>query len=245
MGGDRDASIEGLKGWRAFLAVVGSGVLAAFIVVALVVGVFNMAFGGSSSSGDNPAIAKSREPRESTAPGVLNLCDLVEGQSLASAAPFNRIGDTENYSDTAEDNPGEDPRTVRDECSWEVASASGGNWIFSLSYVAIMEAKGNRRELANREYDRRVEDMSEELSSVTSEGSVERLEGKSRYAYGSTDSGGRAYRLVRMVKTGVYEITFKDPEDTGKDPVSEQDFRTQMQLVVPYLDTAFEHQIPD
>lgn len=243
MKGDNDSNHTGLRGWKALLVIVGSGILVSCLSVGLVIALLNAVLGGGSSPEENSSVAQSRKPRETTAPGVLNLCELVEGQSLASAAPYNRVDNGKDYSDTAEDAPGKKPRTVSDDCSWKVPSASGGNWMFDLTYVAYMDATKDRDKIADKEFVDRIENERQSYTSVESDGPVERFEGDAEYFYGTTDSESYAYSLTRKVKSGVYRIKF---EKSGKaSEETEQDFSTQANLVVPYLDTAFEHQIPD
>ncbi|RCV50053.1 hypothetical protein [Marinitenerispora sediminis] len=240
---------RGLRGWRAALVVVGSGTLAGLLVMALVVGVLRMLQSGASSTPSSTGQAvETRQPRETTAPGVLDLCELVQTQSLMSASPYNRTDDATRYEDTAEEEPELAPRTVTDECSWEVASSGGGNWRLTLSYRAFMSDSPDesRADLAAGEYSARSDSARAEFASIENEGPLDSSVGESHYVYGESRSGADAYAYVGLVKSGVFMIHVSGPEEIDNPPdIPEQEFRAEVRTVVPYLERAFERQIPD
>ncbi|MFC4560527.1 hypothetical protein ACFO4E_01525 [Nocardiopsis mangrovi] len=239
---------KGVRGWRAFLLVFGCGTTAALVFVAAIVGGARMLASGFSPSSPGPASGtESREPRETTPPELLDLCELVEAQSLMSASPYNRTSDDDVYSDTAVDDPEADPRTVSDDCAWEVTAGSTSVWDFELSYRAFLETEGNTslEELAEAEFSDRMDAAGEEIPTPDSEGAVPGMPGESHQVYDQSASSGDSYLVIRIMKSGVYQIKLTGPSESTAEPTSEQDFRQEALKVARYLDRAFERQIPD
>ncbi|MGI5120283.1 hypothetical protein ACQEU5_12210 [Marinactinospora thermotolerans] len=245
--GNGRSAKRGLRGWRAALVVVGAGVLAAFLMVGIVVGAVNLLLSSFTSPPPVEAAYETREPRETTEVGVLDLCELVQTQSLMSSSPFNRVDEGDDYRDTAADDPNLAPRTVSDSCTWDVPAGGGGNWKFSVSYIAYMSDgdEQGKGELAEGEFSREVDETRGGFSPVIAEGELGSVNGQSRYFYGDS-SGRRSYGAVRQVKSGVYVIRVSQASSgSSTEPTSEQEFRVAVQKVLPYLDRAFERQIPD
>lgn len=247
----RSKGKRGLYGWRAFFAVFGCGTLAAFVVMGVIVGVLNIFFSALTTPNQPeetlPQAVEPREDRETTKPGVLNLCELVEGRGLMSASTGNRGGEKDQYEDTALSDDEADPRTVSDSCLWEVNVGSTDVWDFQLDYVAYMETarQPGLVELAEQSFDEEVKEAENFLGEVEEEGSIETLKygGKGDYFY-SNSEGEERFVLVRLLKSGVYVVTFTNPgaEDGGG---SLQQFRTEAVKVAGAVDEAFERQIPD
>src|SRR5690606_31733096 len=180
--------------------------------------------GFSSSGADGGGVAiEARKPRESIAPGVLDLCELVESQSLMSASSVNRTDSRDSYRDDVD--PVLRVRTVEDDCTWEVVGAGGRLWDFNLSYVAFVEdgEKSSKEEMSVEEFSRRVEGASTYFSSISSEsGSA----GDGEWiSYGEFEEGVDGYVMIKKVKSGVFEVKVSGGEGVS---VLEQDFRVEV-----------------
>jgi predicted nucleic acid-binding Zn-ribbon protein len=238
---------QGVHGWRAFSLMFGCGTVAALVMVGGVVGIVRSLTSDSGVSGGEPGVVESRQPRETMPPELLDLCELVEAQSLMSASPYNRTEEEDDYIDTATGSEDVDPRTVSDECAWEVTAGSASVWQFELSYRAFIETEGpeSLSELADEEYRGRVDASAGEGPRPEAEGPVAGMSGESHYWYRTSDTDGDSYELVRIVKSGVYEVRLTGPDESTSEPVAEQDFRRELLQATPFLDRAFERHIPD
>ncbi|UPT22981.1 hypothetical protein FOF52_20215 [Thermobifida alba] len=236
---------QGLHGWRAFLVIVFSGGLAGVLFVAV-------AFGGvrsllssetslsSSGGGVGGNSVEPRKPRESIAPGVIDLCEIVEGKGLMSASSMNRVDSRKFYRDGNDLEFG--VRTVVDDCTWEVVGTGGHLWDLNLSYVAFIEdgEDSSKEDMSRMEFERRVERASDLFLSISSEsGSIGNGEW---FAYGEFDEEVDGYVAVQEVKSGIFEIRISGREGI---PVLEKDFKTAVGKAAPHLVGAFTAQIPD
>lgn len=231
---------KGLHGWRAAVAVFGCGSLAAFAVFGVLVAFasmfLNVSSNGLSDPPQNagPVLGQSAIPRDAIETGAIDLCGgTIPGVDEVQAT---RIDEGGAYSDPGE---GEAPRTVTDQCSWNVF-ASGGptNLTLDFSYEAfILDENGDdAAETAESRFTEIKEEVeSSQLESVSS-GEAGYAD-ESYYVHGLTDVGSTSYIMVLRSGGTVYEMRFESDRDfPSGDLISSSVFENEIDYLVSYID---------
>ncbi|GAA3723004.1 hypothetical protein HDA32_000764 [Spinactinospora alkalitolerans] len=249
----RDAPPEkqGLRGWRAFLVVVGSGTLAALLVTGIIVGglrLFASVVSMETSSQQTAPIEATGEPLASLEPEKLNLCSTtVDSLSTVSV---DRVDSGEGYVDTVTEEGVQEGRTVSDDCRWTLVPEynSPSPWEFSLQYEAVISvADEDKIEISIQEFDRRRGELESRFSHVYSQGE-DSLTDESYSFYGEADgeSGVTRYILLSRTKSAVYEIQF-DAQRSGGDSsaIPETAFRHEAEKLVSGMEIDLSLWIPE
>jgi len=243
---------EGVHGFKAFLIVVGSGVLAALLVVGLIVALVKTV-GAALSGGSSSSVANQEgippgtwEPAPSMEEGALNLCRSLETSGQAGA--FREMGPVRvdsggNYSDPG---PGVEDRSVQDDCTWEVYGPGGEKWTFSLSYEALAGSGSDEQRIAEA-----TDLFSQEESSVRgvfdslfSEESMVDMADESISFYGVAGGGEKSlYIFLGRTRSGVFRIDVEIPFYSSE-PIDENEPRTLVRKVVPVIDMRLERVLP-
>lgn len=202
---DRNPVQPWLSGWRAFLAIVGGGVLAAVVVVGLVVGLFRLLISGPSSSGGGIDANASWQPPEELGEGELNLCTkTVDTLGVAT----ERKDSGSNYRDTGMPPDGSE-RVIEDECNWEIYSPEG-DMSMTLTYKAVLDPNGEEASslINSEERKERLNKAEGEFSKILDEGKLVDVGEDSYYFYGESNSEEREMKLffVGGAPGGSYEI---------------------------------------
>ncbi|WP_150245311.1 hypothetical protein [Nocardiopsis quinghaiensis] len=206
---------QGLRGWKAAAAVFGCGTLAAFGVFGVILGVlslfFNTVSSGLASESGSPSLEvvpeQTIKPRGSMPTGSLDLC----GKTIPQVQEFsaNRIDSKGNYSDPGE---GEAPRSVIDECTWDVipSGARSSVWNLKFSYEAfVADKEGNEAsDQASSQFDESVSRFNGLDLESKSEGSAD-VADVSHYVHGLTEEGTTVYAIVVRSGDTVYEMDFE------------------------------------
>jgi hypothetical protein len=206
---------QGLHGWKAAAAVFGCGTLAAFGVFGVLVGVASLFFNTVSSgittetdpSAQGVVPEQTIKPRDSMPTGSLDLCGGTIPQVNEVSATRTDAGG--NYSDPGE---GKTPRTVVDECTWNVIPAGDRSsvWTLDFSYESfVADEEGNE---ASTQADARFEESVSFLGGLAlgsrSEGSAD-IADRSHYVHGLTEEGATVYAMVVRSGDTVYEMNFE------------------------------------
>ncbi|MFJ9557024.1 hypothetical protein ACIRPH_24715 [Nocardiopsis sp. NPDC101807] len=210
---------QGLHGWRAAAAVFGCGSLAAFGVFGALVGAaslfFNTVSSGIAAEGDSSAQAvvpeQTIKPRDSMPTDSLDLCGGTIPQ--VNEVSSTRTDPGGNYSDPGE---GETPRTVMDECAWNVIPAGDRSsvWTLDFSYASfVVDEEGNEASgQAGAYFDESASLIGDLALSSHSEGSADFADA-SHYVHGLTEEGTTVYVIVVRSGDTVYEMEFETDRD--------------------------------
>lgn len=212
-------SKQGLHGWKAAAAVFGCGTLAAFGIFGVLVGLTSLFF-NTVSSGITPETDSSAEgvvpeqtikPRDSMPTDSLDLCGGTIPQVNEVSATRTDPGGS--YSDPGE---GETPRTVTDECTWNVIPAGDMSsvWTLDFSYESfVADEEGNEASAqAGTRFDEGVSLIDEIALASRSEGSAG-VADASHYVHGLTEEGTTVYAMVVRSGDTVYRMNFETDRD--------------------------------
>lgn len=248
-GGD-DA--RGLRGMKAFGVVLGSGVLAAFLVFALISGLLNLVFGkegvGKGESNGSPgAVAGTGKPHKNLPPDKLNLCSTTI-DSLGSVT-LNRVDNGDNYLDSA-NSPKKDGRkfrTVVDDCRWTLSPEYSviKPWNFSFSYIAFIPSSASDRTVneAKREFSEKSGKIETGFSDVALSSTGEfGDQSKTVVGEGSEPDNLMKYSVVGRTKSAVYEIEFLDE---NKEEIPKSAFDNEVNKILEGVELDINQWIPD
>lgn len=240
------SEVSGLHGWKAFLVIVGSGILAALLVYAAVLGGAR-ALSGSLSDDPGSADVPSREPRESLGRGAMDICrKTIPG--IKDVRGLERLDPGKEYYEDGEGDSGRG-RTVSDKCSWEYNAGFSSLWIMDVSYTAYVsnDIDLNRRiDFAESDFKEKKEELDSGYSRTDDEG-VEKSSPTDRayYVYGDIESK-ESFRYLGLSKSGVFEIRFRNTtRNSEEEKVPKLRFLNHANKFVPAFDQRFDGMIPD
>ncbi|NYI97835.1 hypothetical protein HNR12_004112 [Streptomonospora nanhaiensis] len=241
---------RGLHGWRAFLVVVGSGVLAAFLVMGVVVGALRL-FVGTVSDGleptADPGLAPSRGPVASLEPGSFDLCREVESMPPFTAVSPRRLDDETAFRDTAMNDPDRPMRVLENTCSWQVQIGGLVSSEFSLEYQSFIsqQAVGEDTEEAEGIFEQERTNLADGFSNVSSEGGLGGLDTEA-HVYGHVD-GRESIAYVGLVKSTTFSIRIvRDGEPSGGDVTElEAEYKALVIDLLPEIRVWLDRVVPD
>lgn len=234
------ADKRGLHGWRAAAAVFGCGSLAAFGFFGALLGFVSLFLDVSSNGIDSPPqdpgpiLGQSAIPRDSIETGAIDLCGgTIPGVDEVQAT---RIDSGGSYNDPGE---GEAPRTVTDECSWNVFAAGGPtNLTMDFSYEAFIsdENGDDAGGLADSRFaEIKSEIESPQMDSMSSGDAV--YADEAYYVHGLTDVGSTSYAMVLRSGDTVYEMNFESDRDfPSGELISASIFENEIENLVSYIE---------
>ncbi|MEY9213756.1 hypothetical protein NI17_023125 [Thermobifida halotolerans] len=206
---------QGLHGVKAFFVVVSSGLIAGFLVVAIVTSfartiLFAVEEGAASAEQGQVLVQQTGEAHESIPPEGLDICELtIQTVSGVSLRPSGE-------SDSPPEESTEDGVwSSSDSCSWELVPEYGVSvpWNFYLNYKMVLGSPEGESgvEISRADFLEFLESSPSLLGEVISEGQGEGVD-ESYYFYGAADDDPRVtrYVFVGRVKSTSYQIIFDD-----------------------------------
>jgi hypothetical protein len=248
-------SLKRLSGPQACLGIVGCGTLAAVVVVALVFGGIRLVAGAFTSEEADANAGEpvpERSPRETTEPGVLDVCAIgVEASGVLTNLNRADSGDDPVDSATLQPADPEGYRVVEDECEWSLGTGSGNTMKLVFSYSAIMDAEstGARTVVVEDSLEELRDEVEGSFSPIDDRGELDGMgldEASWYFVQADDQSGGPRYALVGRVKSAVFQLGVQDAEeDLQGEPSAREDLESVVLEVLPYIQTNFERQVPD
>lgn len=231
---------QGLHGIRAFLVVVGSGIVAGLLVVLIISNVIKAFVSVSSESFGDPVLGSAssvptRGPVTSLEPGSFDLCQSVENIQAFNSVYQERLDDGSGFVDTALDDPEASVREISNECSWVIIVGGMVEAEVSLSYESIIGGDVFSVEEAVRGVEHLVED-------VSGEGELGGLPEGGYYLYGQSGKD-EIFVFVGIVKNTSFSMVFRNKKDS--EISLEADYRTLVRQMIPDIRERLDRIIPD
>ncbi len=231
---------QGLHGFKAFLVVVASGVLAGLLVVwGISSSVRAFVSLMSGNSGDSVANVEghipTRGPVTYLEPGSFDLCQSVENIQAFNSVYQERLDDGSNFVDTALENPDLSVREISNECSWKVLI--GG--MKSAELTLVYESKVGGESVVFEDI---VGDVSRLVENIYGQGDIDGIPGGGRYFYGRSGDD-EVFVSVGVVKNTSFSLLFRgdwNPEDSF-----EVECRTLVRQMIPDIRERLDRVVPD
>ncbi|GAB7099073.1 hypothetical protein JCM3263A_05470 [Thermobifida fusca] len=231
---------QGLHGFKAFISIVVSGLIAGLLVVWVISSsikmfVSSISNGMGSVSEGSSSVTPTRGPITYLEAGSFDLCrDLEDMQSFNSVYQA-RLDDGENFLDTAIENPSSEVREISNKCSWDIFIGGAVESDVVLSYKSLVGGPSVALEDALKEAEFPVE-------SVLGEGEVEGVPGGSRYIYGKWKEE-EVFIFAGVVKNSLFCFSFKNKASQGSS--IEDDYLIFVRKLVPEIRETLDRVVPD